>query len=215
LPSLNRLLRWGPRVLELINTETRQVIDSLTFKSHLGVRVPDEGLRVYAGWEDGVATIDCSHDKLSRVAELEIPKGLVNFGVTDTSGQTFFVSSRSEGERTGAYRGRVSAWNTSTKKPIWLLETSSLNPLWREVNSLSLHPNGETLACCVTETEMIIGKKHTSASYVVLVNTGDGAVKQYIKAHRNASGPVSFSPDGSRILTVSPHESAMKLWATL
>ena len=192
LPRPNRIIRSSPRILELIDTERNQVIDSVTFKSHINTRLSEDGVRVYVGWDDGVAVVDCSTDKLSRVADLELPRGLLNFGIVDNAGQTFFVSSRSEGERTGVYCGRVSAWNISSKKPLWLLETRALNALWRDVSSLALHPNGGTLACCVTEKEVVVGKKHSSASCILLVNANDGAVRQYFKAHRNYAGPIFF-----------------------
>jgi ligand-binding sensor domain-containing protein len=214
LPRPNRIVRSSPDLLELIDTERNQVIDSLNFKSDISTTLSEDGARVYVGWDDGVALVDCSTDKLSRVGDVELPKGLWNFGVVDKAGQTFFVSSRSEGERTGWYCGRISAWNISTKKPLWLIETRALHILWRDVSSLALHPNGGTLACCVTEKDGIVGKKHSSATCVLLVNASDGTVREYFKAHRNYTGlvPVSFSADATRLLTVSSGESAMKLW---
>jgi hypothetical protein len=80
---------------------------------------------------------------------------------------------------------------------------------------MALHPNGETLACCVKEKEVIVGKKHSSATCVLFVNASDGAVREYFKAHRDYAGlpSVSFSSDATRLLTVSSGESAVKLWA--
>lgn len=213
LPRPGRIVRSSPRLLELIDTECNQVIDSLTFKSHISMRLSEDGARVFVGWDAGVALVDCSTDKLSQVCDLDLPPSLIHFGVVDSAGKTFFVSSRSEGERTGVYSGRISAWDISSKRPQWSIETRNLNSLWREANSVALHPTSETLACCVSEKEVVVGKKNSSASWVLLVNTNDGSVRQYFKAHRNSSGPVSFSADGTRLLTVCPHESAMKLWA--
>jgi WD40 repeat protein len=213
LPRPNRVVRSSPRLLELIDTERNQVIDSLTFKSHINMRLSEDGARVFVGWDNGVAVVDCSNDKLSRVADLDLPPSLLHFGIVDNAGKTIFISSRSEGARTGVYAGRISAWDISTKKPLWLIETSTLNTLWRDVTSTALHPNGDTLACCVTEKEVVVGKKHSSASCVLLVNARDGAVREYFKAHRNYAGPVSFTADATQLLTVSAGESAMKLWA--
>jgi len=162
--------------------------------------------------------LDCSSDKLAPICQLDLPSagpfgtGHGHFGLMTPDRNLWIVRSRSEGERTAFYRGTLSAWNPDTKQNIWSLEMSALSPLWRQISSISIHPNGKLLAAGVVEREAVVGKFHRLASHVLLINISDGKPLGYFKAHRNTCAAY-FSSDGERILTVSGGECAMNLWA--
>jgi len=222
LPLPNRLLRWGYKgentQLDLIATDNNRVIDTFSLPRGSDVRhISPEGC-AFIGWHKGVMALDCANDKLSPVCQLDLEtagvygSGHSHYGVLTTDRSLWVVRSRFEGERTGIYRGRLSAWETASEQKLWSIEISELNPLWREIDSVSIHPNDQLAAISVAEREFVLGKFNRKASCVVLINVADGAPKQFFKAHRNSS-TAYWLADGERLLTVSRGESAMKLWA--
>ncbi|MGE0702441.1 MAG: hypothetical protein AB7P22_00750 [Vicinamibacterales bacterium] len=220
LPSPNRLLRWGYKSkatqLDLIGTDSNTVIDScrLPYGAHIS-HIAANG-RAFAGWHEGVLALDGSQDKLSIVSRLDLDSagsfgsGHSHYGVLTSDETRWLVTSRFEGERTGVYRGTLSAWDKAGTK-IWGVETSELNPLWREVASLSIHSNDQAVAISVIERDFVIGKHSRLASYVVFINIADGLPQRWFKAHRNYCSAHCL-PDGERVLTVSRDECAMNLW---
>ena len=216
----NRLIRWGYKdtvtQLDLIATDTNTIVDSCRLPRGAHVRYLSADGRAFAGWHEGVIALDCSNDKLSIASRLDLPSagsfasGHAHYGVVSSDEALWVLASRVEGERTGVYRGALSAWDRSGTK-IWSVETSALNTLWREISSLSLHPNKREVAISITEREIEIGKFSRVSSCVVLINIADGLPMRWFKAHRNHSA-VHCLADGEHILTVSGAECAMKLW---